>query len=98
MFDRPGVGWLGCSNLPIPLMDFQHRLSAALEEREFAFDHRQWEFHLTLYRRLRTALPRLSPGPVRWVIDGFVLMQSEPGDSGVHYRVLNRWQAELRGK
>jgi 2'-5' RNA ligase len=92
-FPRAGVVWLGANETPTELCAFQARLMSGLEHLQIAYDRKPWQFHLTLYRDLRTAPVKLQPGIVNWRLDGFSLMESINTGCGVEYRQLRQWQA-----
>ena len=94
-FKRAGVLWLGASEVPPVLADFQHRLVGALLAAGIGYDRKPWKPHLTLYRKLRTAPPTMAPVAVRWRLDGFSLVESVSVNRGVIYHDLARWEARL---
>lgn len=95
-FGPARVGWLGCSGLPGSLADFREALAASLAAAGHAIDARPWVPHLTLYRKLRTPLPRLDFEPIVWRCDDFALLRTEPGRKGPIYREIGRWAAASR--
>lgn len=92
-FKRAGVLWLGASEVPAALADFQHRLVGALLAANIGYDRKPWKLHLTLYRKLRTWPPNMGPVAVRWRLDGFSLVESVSVNRGVKYHDLARWKA-----
>jgi len=90
-FPSAGVGWLGTSDLPGPLADFQAQLSRDLSRAGFRAEKRRWRPHVTLYRDLRTRPARIDFEPVEWAVSSFALMASEPAPGGVRYRALGTW-------
>jgi 2'-5' RNA ligase len=92
-FGRGRVLWLGCSTLPERLRSFQQSLVAGLTAAGIGHDPKPWQFHLTLYRRLRMPLPTLGPVAIEWALHGFELIESVGVKSGVEYHSIGRWQA-----
>ena len=90
-FKRAGVLWLGASEVPPLLADFQHRLVGALLAAKIGYDQKPWKLHLTLYRKLRTWPPNMGTIAVRWQLDGFSLVESVSVNRGVIYHDLARW-------
>jgi len=87
--DRFGrrIGWLGCAVTPRPLQ----ALHDALTERCRAHgvpmrEDERFVPHVTIVRDPKHAVPS-SIVPLRWQVDGFVLMASAEGA----YEVLGRW-------
>jgi len=97
-FRRAGVLWLGASEVPPVLIDFQRRLVGALLDAEIGHDRKPWEPHLTLYRKMRTAAPTMDPVAVSWRLDGFSLVESISVNRGVIYRDIGRWKAAARAE
>ncbi len=92
-FSRARVGWLGSTRVPGSLVDFQERLAGALRDAGFAVDARLWVPHLTLYRNLRTPLPRMDIEPLGWRVEHYELLRTESGQSGPVYCSLGCWPA-----
>lgn len=91
-FQQAGVLWLGASEVPSALRDFQRDLVGALLEAGIGYDRKPWKFHLTLYRKMRTASPKLDPVAIRWCPDGFSLVESFSVRSGVEYHDVGYWK------
>ena len=92
-FPPARVGWLGCTEISPSLGDFQEELTASLRAAGFTLDERPWVPHLTLYRNLRTALPKVVPDPLGWRCESFVLLRTDSGKAGPVYRIQGRWKA-----
>lgn len=87
--DRFGrrIGWLGCAVTPRPLQALHDALTESC--RAHAVPMREEERfvpHVTILRDPKRAVPS-AIAPLRWQVDGFVLMASAEGE----YEVLGRW-------
>ena len=83
------VAWAGLSAIPSALLELQASLDGELRSRDFVLDERPFAAHATLARKIATALPRESIGPIAWSVRDFVLVRSETGRGA--YAVLERW-------
>jgi len=92
-FKRAGVLWLGASDVPAALRDFQHALVDGLLEAGIGYDRKPWQFHLTLYRKLRMPYPIMAPVEIEWPLTGFSLIESVSVRSGVEYHAIGHWKA-----
>jgi 2'-5' RNA ligase len=92
-FKRSGVLWLGASEVPAALMDFQHALVSGLLDAGIGYDRKPWKFHLTLYRKMRKAPVIMHPVAIEWRLNGFSLIESVGVKNGVEYHPVGRWQA-----
>jgi len=87
-FRRSGILWLGCSETPDPLMQLYDDLGQALIPCGFRPESRRFQPHITLYRRFQGRLPDVAIKPVRWEVQGFDLILSEPTGDGVRYQSI----------
>lgn len=87
------IVWAGASAAPPGLEELVLELRNALARSRIGFDSKPFASHVTLLRDARE--PRAMPGlePIRWEVDGFALLRSQP-QSGGGYEVLNSWKAE----
>ncbi len=92
-FRRAGVLWLGASKVPAELMDFQQALVGSLLEAGIGYDLKPWEFHITLYRKLRKRPEIIPPIAIEWPLDGFHLIESVSVGRGVEYHSIGHWKA-----
>ncbi len=97
-FGRARVAWLGCSQPPETLIEFQQHLESAL--RDACPDHtafkkpvQPFKPHVTLYRHIKNKVPEARISPVEWNVREFCLIESRPDQRPV-YRVLSKWQLE----
>jgi len=91
-FGRGRVLWLGAETVPEPLRAFQQSLVAELTAAGIGHDPKPWQFHLTLYRRLRKPPPTLAPVAIEWRLAGFELIESVGARNGVEYHAIGRWK------
>jgi 2'-5' RNA ligase len=92
-FKRAGVLWLGATEVPAGLREFQQSLVSALADAEIGHDPKPWEFHVTLYRKLRKAPPIMEPVAIEWAVTGFDLVESVNVGNGVEYHSIGHWKA-----
>lgn len=92
-FKRAGVLWLGASKPPRALTRFQQTLVEALTAADIGHDPKPWKPHLTLYRKMRTVPPTMSPVNIRWPLRGFSLVESVSVNRGVEYHDIASWNA-----
>lgn len=97
-FRRAGVLWLGASEIPERLNRFQHALVDALLDEGIGYDKKAWNFHVTLYRKMRKQAPIMDPDTIEWSLDGFDLIESVSIRSGVEYHSIGHWKARLEGE
>lgn len=96
-FKRAGVLWLGASEIPAQLARFQQSLVDALLEEGIGYDKKAWNFHVTLYRKMRKPAPIMDPDTIEWSLDGFDLIESVSVRSGVEYHSIGHWKARPGG-
>jgi 2'-5' RNA ligase len=96
-FGRGRVLWLGAASLPAPLREFQQSLARALTAAGVGHDPKPWQFHLTLYRRLRNPLPTLAPVAIEWTLNRFELIESVGSKNGVEYHSIAQWNGFEKG-
>ena len=86
-----GIAWLGASETPDALAALHGGLARALASLGIALEARPFAPHLTLARRIATAVRRRLPQPVVWNVTSFALVVSELDRNGARYRVLATW-------
>mgnify|MGYP001820268274 FL=1 len=96
-FKRAGVIWLGASEVPGVLQQFQQNLVDGLLEAGVGYDRKPWKFHLTLYRKMRTPPPTMDSVAIRWHLNSFSLVESVSVRSGVEYHRMGHWKAAGQG-
>jgi 2'-5' RNA ligase len=92
-FRRAGVLWMGASEIPAALRDFQISLVGAMLEAGIGHDRKAWKFHVTLYRKLRMPSSIMDPVAIEWSLNGFELIESISVGNGVEYHSIGRWKA-----
>ncbi|NIP18893.1 MAG: RNA 2',3'-cyclic phosphodiesterase [Xanthomonadales bacterium] len=92
-FPRVGVVWLGSSEPPEALSDFQQRLSGFLAATGFRVERRAWVPHLSVYRKMRKPFVTMPFEAVEWRIAEFSLVRSSLTAKGAVYEPLERWKA-----
>jgi 2'-5' RNA ligase len=88
--DRFGrrVGWLGCAVTPRPLQALHDALTQACRAKAVPMrEDERFIPHVTILRDPKRATPS-AIAPLRWQVDGFVLMASAEGA----YEVLGEWR------
>jgi 2'-5' RNA ligase len=93
-FKRAGVLWLGVSEVPAELLDFQRSLVGAMLDAGIGHDPKPWEFHITLYRKMRKPPPIMDPVAIEWKVSGFDLIESVSAGNGVEYHSIGHWKPE----
>jgi len=93
-FRRAGVAWLGASEIPQELLEFQEALVSALLAGGIGHDRKAWKFHITLYRKMRKQGPIMAPVEIDWRLNGFDLIESINIGNGVKYNSIGHWNAE----
>ncbi len=96
-FRRAGVLWLGASSVPAVLQNFHQSLLEAIKQTGIDHDQKSWQFHLTLYRRLRNPPRIMETIPVAWPLDGFSLIESVSVNNGVEYHRQGHWKSGSSG-
>lgn len=100
---RPRIVWAGASKPCLALSRFAADLRDGLKRLNFDTDERDYVPHATLLRATKLSphalAARVKPQAIEplicWPADGFVLMESQPGESGSIYRVV--WESKKNG-
>jgi 2'-5' RNA ligase len=102
VLDRPGywkhnrIAWAGTSAVPAALDALARELREALNHSHIGFDAKEFAVHITLLRNARAPRAMPDPEPIRWDVDGFVLVRSQTQAGGSRYEVLKSWNAAGR--
>ncbi len=101
VFDRLGswhghrIVWLAPGGAPAALTALVEALTAAVRATGLRLDERPFSPHVTLVRNARHAPPPdLDAAPLCWRVGSFVLVASERGAEGSHYRIVRRWKLD----
>lgn len=89
----PRVLWVGPSETPGALLDFQAGLERAVQDLGLAPDPRPWRPHVTVARKARQALVDTAFSPLEWRLGQWALLESRPGARPL-YHPLGRWEAK----
>ena len=92
-FRRVGILWMGASEMPAALLEFQNALVGTLLEAGIGHDRKAWRFHVTLYRKLRKPSSIMDPVAIEWPLNGFDLIESVSVGNGVEYHSIGHWKA-----
>jgi 2'-5' RNA ligase len=74
-----------------PLHALVERLRFNLLEHQLEPDRKEFRPHVTVAREWREKVVDAAIGPFAWSAHDFVLVESESGDKGSHYRIIGRW-------
>ena len=85
------IAWIGATATPGALEALVSELRTALAEAEIAFDPKPFAPHVTLVRKARPGFAMPALDPIRWQVDGFVLVRSVMRSAGSDYLVESRW-------
>jgi 2'-5' RNA ligase len=84
--------WTGPSCLPPALVALGQTLADCLRAAGFALEQRAFTPHVTLVRNARRTPQAGETHALHWRVASFVLVASERGTAGAHYRVIGRWR------
>jgi 2'-5' RNA ligase len=88
---KPQVVCLVASRVPTGLVTLVTQLQAELAAEGFAIEARPFRPHVTLARKVRTAVDSLLEPPFLWRTDGFALVRSVTDPAGSRYEPLDCW-------
>lgn len=94
-FKKPKLLWLGCSQVPQALPRLQLRLGEQLLPCGFMPERRPFHPHVSIARKLTAAAQRVEFEPIRWVVNRFVLVESNAISGGVQYQVINEYPLQM---
>jgi 2'-5' RNA ligase len=90
-FAKPGILWIGPGEPVAPLQRLQADVISVLKTRAGGARERPYKPHLTLFRKV-SHLPAVDAfEPVEWLVDRFVLVESNTHPDGVKYKVLQEY-------
>jgi 2'-5' RNA ligase len=90
-FSRPRVAWLGCSLLPDALGELHRQLGARLQCCGYRPETRPYHPHVTVARKAGPIDADAAFTPLRWPVDRFSLIEVQPFENGVQYRVVESY-------
>jgi 2'-5' RNA ligase len=85
---KNGIVWLGATEIPPALALLRTSLVAAIAPLGVADDPRHFAVHVTLARKITTALHRPLSSPIIWPVDALTLVASDTAAEGPVYRVV----------
>ncbi|WP_051709977.1 RNA 2',3'-cyclic phosphodiesterase [Andreprevotia chitinilytica] len=86
-FNRGGVVWLGCGDMPPALAALSDAIRQGLADNGITFDSKPLAPHITVLRKSQSIRASLTQ-PIDWPVDKVVLYVSESTPAGVVYRPL----------
>ena len=91
---KPGILWLGPGSWPDSLALLARELRELAVTLGAKRERRRFQPHVTLYRRVAEAPPApAAPPDIAFTCDGFHLMESRQGKTGVSYHSLCQWRS-----
>jgi len=90
-FSKAKILWMGLQNIPAELIQLHKNLGVALSGCGYQCDKRDYSPHATLMRKCTKPIMGQQKFSILWAVNDFVLVESIPGDSGVNYRVIERY-------
>jgi len=91
LWNHNRIAWVGARETPEALEVLVTELRTALAGAQFAFDPKPFVPHVTLVRKALPGVAMPALGPIRWHVDGFVLVRSVMRSGGSDYLVESRW-------
>ena len=89
---RSNLLCLTAERAPPELLSIVDGLRAGLQERGFELrDHDTFRPHVTLVRDVARGPAAADVAPVQWPVESFVLVESQVGQRGSEYTVLEEW-------
>jgi RNA 2',3'-cyclic 3'-phosphodiesterase len=89
---RSNLICLTAEHAPPQLLSIVAALRAGLRERGFELrDHETFRPHVTLVRDVARAPAAAGVAPVQWPVESFALIESQVGQRGSEYTVLDEW-------
>lgn len=88
---KNAIAWAGVQDVPVPLAELHQAIARSLPASGLEPDARPFAVHVTLARRIETAVRRSLAPPLVWRVTAFALVASELSTAGARYRVLSRW-------
>jgi 2'-5' RNA ligase len=90
---RSSLVCLIAEQAPPQLLAIVASLHAGLRERGFELrEHEKFRPHVTLVRDVGRAPAAATIAPVQWPVESFALVESQVGQRGSEYTVLEEWR------
>jgi RNA 2',3'-cyclic 3'-phosphodiesterase len=86
---KAGVAWIAPDEVPAPLARLHQSLAAMARDCGISLEPRAYVPHLTLARKIATAMPQARVAPVVLGCKGFCLVRSDTGSG--RYEIIGRW-------
>ena len=93
-FKKPQVLWIGSHATPPELHDLQNNLGQHLQTCGYTPESRPYSPHVTVARKVFEAPGAVSPEPISWQVNRFVLVNSISIPEGVRYEVVESYPLE----
>ena len=90
-FGKPQAGWLGCRVIPGALVELHRQLGTRLQECGYHPETRPYHPHVTVARKLGSIGTRASFESIVWPVREFALVEVQPVENGVQYRVVETY-------
>jgi len=91
-FTKPGIAFIGCNNVPDPLMELNQQLERISRQQGLSIERRPYVPHISLFRRLTTPPPSPVMEP-NFTLEAtsFTLFESVTQKEGVRYQSIFEW-------
>jgi 2'-5' RNA ligase len=93
-FGKPRVGWLSCRAIPDALVELHRQLGMHLQCCGYCPETRPYHPHVTVARKLGSIGRQASFEPIAWPVREFALVEVQPVENGVQYRVVETYPLE----
>jgi 2'-5' RNA ligase len=93
-FSRPRVMWAGCEETPPPLAGLASTLQKGLVACGIRPEHRRFQVHLTLARKVNRPPSVSSLAPIECRFNEFALVESRIDENGATYETLATFKAD----
>jgi len=90
-FPKAKIFWMGVQNTPVQLTQLHEQLGMALADCGLTRERRPYMPHVTLMRKCTEPVIEYEEFSLPWYVEGFSLIESVQGVSGVEYRVVDTY-------
>lgn len=99
LWRRSRLVCLTAQHAPPELLAIVDGLRAGLRERGFELrEHERFRPHVTLVRDVAGGQVAAALAPVQWPVESFALVESQVGQRGSEYTVLEQWRLDAKKK